>query len=201
MDDFIEINSLISLLTSSENPLSANVFFIKGKNKTYIFDVGSNLRSKELINNIKSKAIIISHFHQDHFKNISEINIDDKNLYLGNYSYKVLGHGTLVDKIIEFNDEINIQIIPLPNSHSKGALALLVDNAFLLVGDALEGSKDGYNVSLLFDEIKLLRELDYTYIIASHDSIIRPKDDVIKYLEDIYSKRVKSVPYISYDLL
>ena len=53
--DIIKVTEYLSLIKYSDNPLSANVFIIKGKEANYIFDVGSN---KEVAKYIFSLSII-----------------------------------------------------------------------------------------------------------------------------------------------
>ena len=161
MDSEIKIiNEYIKYIESSENPLSANVFIIKGINNNYIFDVGSNKYSREYINKIDDRIIIISHFHTDHMENLKFFYNDINNLYIGDYTYKILGYGNVIKDKYEINDGINLKIISIPNSHAKGSLCLLINNEYLLIGDSLDGNRNGLNVSLLYDEIKLLKELD-----------------------------------------
>ena len=202
MDSEIKIiNEYIKYIESSENPLSANVFIIKGINNNYIFDVGSNKYSREYINKIDDRIIIISHFHTDHMENLKFFYNDINNLYIGDYTYKILGYGNVIKDKYEINDGINLKIISIPNSHAKGSLCLIINNEYLLIGDSLDGNRNGLNVSLLYDEIKLLKELDYKYILTSHNDIIYKKEEVIKELEYYYSKKEKNKPYITYDLL
>ena len=202
MDSEIKIiNEYIKYIESSENPLSANVFIIKGINNNYIFDVGSNKYSREYINKIDDRIIIISHFHTDHMENLKFFYNDINNLYIGDYTYKILGYGNVIKDKYEINDGINLKIISIPNSHAKGSLCLLINNEYLLIGDSLDGNRNGLNVSLLYDEIKLLKELDFKYILTSHNDIIYKKEEVIKELEYYYSKKEKNKPYITYDLL
>ncbi len=202
MDSEIKIiNEYIKYIESSENPLSANVFIIRGINNNYIFDVGSNKYSREYINKIDDRIIIISHFHTDHMENLKFFYNDINNLYIGDYTYKILGYGNVIKDKYEINDGINLKIISIPNSHAKGSLCIIINNEYLLIGDSLDGNRNGLNVSLLYDEIKLLKELDFKYILTSHNDIIYKKEEVIKELEYYYSKKEKNKPYITYDLL
>jgi glyoxylase-like metal-dependent hydrolase (beta-lactamase superfamily II) len=194
-----EIKEYIKYIKSSNNPLSSNVFLIKGEKNNYIFDVGANKLSRDIIKDINNKIIIISHFHTDHMENMKYF-INEK-LYIGDYTYKILGYGNVVNDIIEINDGINLKIVHIPNSHAKGSLCLIVNDLYLLIGDSLEGNRYGLNVSLLYDEIKLLKSLNYKHILTSHDDVIYNKDEIIKNLEYYYSKREKNKPYIGYDLL
>ena len=194
-----DLNEYIKYIKASENPLSAKVFIIKGKDNNYIFDVGANKLSRDIIKNIKNKIIIISHFHTDHMENIKYFN--NEKIYIGDYTYKILGYGNVVNDIFEINDGINLKLIHIHNSHAKGSLCLIVNDEYLLIGDSLDGNRNGLNVSLLYDEIKLLKSLNYKYILTSHDDVIYNKDEIVKNLEYYYSKREKNKPYIGYDKL
>lgn len=197
----IRVNEYIFFLESTDNPLSARVYVISGNEYKYIFDVGSNKASRELIDNIKNRRIIISHFHTDHMENLKTFYNDKNNLYIGDYTYKILGYGNVITAPIEINDGINLKIIPIPNSHAKGSLGVIVNNEYLLIGDALDGNRYGFNVTLLNSLIKQLKELEYKYILIGHNSDILMKEEVIKTLEYYYSKREKNKPYIGYNVL
>ena len=197
----IEINEYISYLKSSETPLSARVYVIKGKEFNYIFDVGANKESRELIDKIKNRKIIISHFHTDHMENLKIFYNDINNLYIGDYTYKILGYGNVIKELYEINDGINLKIIPIPNSHAKGSLGLIINDKYLLIGDALDGNRYGLNVTLLNDLIKTLKKYEFQYILIGHEAEILNKKDVIDLLEYYYSKREKNKPYIGYDKL
>ena len=195
------INDYLRYIEAKEAPLSSNVFIIKGNKNTYIYDVGSDRISREEIKKIKNKSIIISHFHKDHMENLNFLSDDEYDLYIGDYIYKILGYGNVIKDRYEINDGIHLIIIYIPNSHAKGSLGLIINNEYLLIGDSLDGNRNGFNVSLLNEEIKLLKELDYKYVLNGHNDERINKEDIIKELEFIYSKRIKNKPYIGYDLL
>lgn len=195
------IESYLEYLPSSENPLSAIVYFIKGDEKTYIFDVGSNELSRKIIDEIQNKAIIISHFHADHMDNMKLLNLVNTDIYLGDYSFKVIGVGTVVKNTIEINDGVNLKIFSVQNSHAKGSLALIINDKYLLIGDTLCGNNKGFNVSLHNSLIKFLKESKYEFVLTSHDENIYTKDEIISLMESIYKRRSKTKPYISYEML
>jgi len=126
---------------------------------------------------------------------------EEYDLYIGDYTYKILGYGNVIRDRYEINDGVNLKIISIPNSHAKGSLGVIINNEYLLIGDSLDGNRNGFNVSLLNEEIKLLKELDYKYILNGHNNEILNKKDVIDELELIYSKRIRNKPYIGYDLI
>ena len=129
-------------------------------------------------------------------------NVEYKNVYQGKYTYKYTHTGIVVERAIYFNDKkTRIDILPFPSSHSKGALAMLVDNRYLFVGDALypktKGSDKMYNVSILNEQIKLLKNLEITHIMLSHRKpFAMKKEVVIMWLLDIYNKRNKNDAFI-----
>lgn len=193
----IKVEDYLIYLEETREPLSADVYFIRGNKYTYIFDVGSNKDSRELIDKIDDKIVIISHFHQDHIGNMRFVKDKVKEVYLGDYTYKILGYGNVIKDIYEINDGINIKIISIPNSHAKGSLCVIINNKYLLIGDALYSNRYGYNVSLLNEQLKLLKKLEFEYVISSHKKKMYSKDNIIHELEYYYSKRSKDKPYIS----
>ena len=190
-----KIEEYLYILESSINPLSSDVYFIFGNNKTYIFDVGSNLDSLNEIKKYHNREIIISHFHQDHIFNLN--NLDDRNnIYVSSYTFKYLNYGRVINELIEINDGVNLKIFEIANSHAKGSLALIVNNKYLLLGDSIGSNIKGYNVSLLNNEIKTLERQNYEYVLLSHKNKIYKKEAVIIFLKNIYNKKEKGNPYI-----
>ncbi len=195
-DRIREINEYISLLPSSEEPLSADVYFIKGKSRIYIVDVGSNDAAFEAVRKIPEKRIILTHFHEDHTDNIRRLDIPEEDLLVGNYTRKYIGRGTEVDLRMMFDDGVKITVVPIPNSHAKGSLCVTVNDEYLMLGDAFYSNVKGYNVSLLSEEIKLLKGLDFRYVLMSHKDKPHEKDEIISILEKVFQSREKDNPYI-----
>ncbi len=202
------ISNRISFLPSSEDPLSADVYVIKGDDRSYVVDVGSCDRAWELVSSLGKRAIIITHFHDDHMKNLRRLEISDEDLYITAQSRKVLATesyrsecgnklGTIVTLPIEIIDGVKILITPIPSSHAKGSLGVVVDDEYLIIGDGYYCSSKGYNVSLLAEQIRCLKDLSFTKVIMSHEEKIYSKDEVIASLEEIYGQRTKDCPYIS----
>ena len=193
----------IDFLPSSENPLSADVYLIRGDEYTYVVDVGSSDGAYALIQEIDKKKVIITHFHDDHMKNLSRLEIAKEDLFIGEHTQKVLRipaynkEGTVVTAPITITDGVSITIWPVPSSHAKGSLGVTVDNEYLLIGDGYYCSSKGYNVSLLHDEIKTLKGMSFTKVIKSHDEKIYDRDEVIAELENIYARNEKGNPYIN----
>ncbi len=174
-----------------------------GENATNIFVCNSATRL--------AKNIVISHFHRDHLLNVQrmcsdEISLDIDALYVGAYTSKTFGEieGVAKNVVMEplaFEDGMQIQILPMPNSHAKGSLALIVDD-YVFLGDATypmvgHGAPDVYNVQILGEQIKLLKSLKPTRFCLSHKrGLVRDKTSVIQFLESVYARRQKNENYI-----
>ena len=174
----------------------------------------THLDTSECIKNATvplKKNIVISHFHRDHLLNVQrmcsgEISLDINVLYVGAYASKTFGEieGVAKNVVMEplaFDDGVQIQILPMPNSHAKGSLALIVDD-YVFLGDATypmvgHGAPDVYNVQILGEQIKLLKSLKPTRFCLSHKrGLVRDKDSVIQFLESVYARRQKNENYI-----
>jgi glyoxylase-like metal-dependent hydrolase (beta-lactamase superfamily II) len=200
------IDEKISFIPCSENPLSADVYLISGDEYTYVVDVGSSDQAFEQLQAIDKKRIIITHFHDDHMKNLRRMEVEDKDLFLTEQTRKVLDapvykelyvkKGTLVTAPITLTDGIKITVIPVPSSHAKGSLGVITDEEYLFLGDSFYSSAKGYNVSLLYDEIRILKEMSFTKVIMSHDEKIYSREEIIGELESYYEKREKNNPFI-----
>ena len=158
-----------------------------------------------------AKNVVISHFHRDHLLNVQrmcggEISLDIDALYVGAYTSKTFGEieGVAKNVVMEplaFDDGVQIQILPMPNSHAKGSLALIVDD-YVFLGDATypmvgHGSPDVYNVQILDQQIKMLKSLNASRFCLSHKrGLVRDKTSVIQFLESVYARRQKNENYI-----
>ena len=102
---------------------------------------------------------------------------------------------------LSFEDGMHIEILPIPNSHAKGSLALVVDDEVFL-GDATypmvgHGTPDVYNVQILEQQIKMLKTLEPSRFCLSHKrGLVRDKDSVIQFLESVLARRQKNENYI-----
>jgi len=174
----------------------------------------THLDTSECIKNATlplKKNIVISHFHRDHLLNVQrmcggEISLDIDALYVGAYTSKTFGEieGVAKNVVMEplaFDDGVRIQILPMPNSHAKGSLALIVDD-YVFLGDATypmvgHGAPDVYNVQILGEQIKLLKTLSASRFCLSHKrGLVRDKTSVILFLESVYARRQKNENYI-----
>jgi glyoxylase-like metal-dependent hydrolase (beta-lactamase superfamily II) len=217
-------------LQVSYEPLSADVVAVRGDSAWWIFDVGACDEAVQFINELPhilvddaanlakrdngvrlAKNVVISHFHRDHLLNVQrmcggEISLDINALYVGAYTSKTFGEieGIAKNVVMEplaFDDGVQIQILPMPNSHAKGSLALIVDD-YVFLGDATypmvgHGAPDVYNVQILGEQIKLLKSLKPTRFCLSHKrGLVRDKTSVIQFLESVYARRQKNENYI-----
>ncbi|MDO4740319.1 MAG: MBL fold metallo-hydrolase, partial [Eubacteriales bacterium] len=148
------ISDKIKYLTATDNPLSADVYFIEGDNYCYIYDVGSDENSLYHIRQTaKEKVVILSHHHKDHTGNIDRIDI--RNLYVGKKTYEMIGRGTIVEDTFIINDGIKIEVIPCPSPHTEGSLVVNVNNEYTLIAD-LYFSRPPFDVSKATEMIEML---------------------------------------------
>lgn len=215
--NIIDITERISYIPACEKPLSSDIGIIRGDRQLYLFDVGSTLEDLNYLHSLdKPPVIIISHFHADHTWWLTEHHEGDpdvspedhistcyerpqySDLYVGPLSYKHTGDGTIVRERITLNDGIKLDIIPIPSSHCKGSLALMIDDSYLFLGDSTYSCKSGYNVGLLQAQIKLLESLPAETVFLSHDRhFSRPKSVVLRQLKSYYARRTPGDVFIS----
>lgn len=197
-----KISDKISYIKASKEPLSSDVVIIKGENYTYLFDVGSNEEACDYINSITGeKCVILSHFHRDHTYNMDRITYSKA--YGGVNTKKYFPQVIPVSEKVYIKDGVDLCIFPFPSSHAKGSVGIVVDNKYIIVGDAIYPAyKDGrakYNVSLLNEEIKTLKSIEAEYILTSHrEKFVNMKDTMVEYLSRIYGERTPGNPYIDW---
>jgi len=200
MNGLKKINEKISYLPACEEPLSADVFVISGREFTWIYDVGNCPQALEVIQSLEGPVkVVLSHFHSDHTGNLEKAGLSD--VYAGANTLKYTKIGIPVTEDIYIDDGVKIHLFPLPSSHAKGSVGLEVDETYTFLGDGIyPQDKNGdavYNVQMLHDEIETLKALKSTYLLISHRSNpIYPKALIIKKLESTYEKRAKNQPYI-----
>lgn len=188
------INERISYIEATEEPLSADIGIIRCGDTEWLYDVGNDERSLAGLDG--QYNVVLSHFHQDHTGSLDKIRVGE--LYVSGANFRHTGWGTVVNGELTIGD---LRIFRIPSSHTKGCLGLEIGNEYAFVGDALYcKAKDGhyaYNAQLLKDEIEVLKELKASKLLVSHfKGLVRPKDEVIAELEQIYSKREKNNPDI-----
>lgn len=185
------------VLKGGENPLSCDVALIDTDNYLYVCEAGNKEEIVTKLNEInKEKIIIISHFHLDHIANLNKLNYSK--LYVGDNTYRYTQAGQIVSEDIYID---NLHLFKIPCCHAKGSIGLEYDE-YAFIGDALAPTnKNGeyvYNAQLLKQEIDTFKKLKANYFVSSHNmEEYKTKDEVINYLESIYSRREKSNSYIS----
>lgn len=222
-----KINEYISYIPATEIPISSDVGIIYGKNCTYVFDVGSIPESLDFLHSLNGNVkIVISHFHADHTwwltrhkpgeegmlpgdtLSLTYEPVKYEKLYIGKGTERYLPDGEIIREPYIIWDEITdregkplkLEILPMPSSHSKGSLALVVNDEYIFMGDSTycryipkrEGVEDHveYNVQKLKEQIELLKSIKAEKCLISHEKrIMRPKKVVIRQLESIYARR------------
>lgn len=160
------ITGRIKYLPATDDPLSADVYFIEGDKRCYIYDVGNCDTSLQLINQTdKEKVIILSHYHRDHTGNVERICYD--NLYVGRKTYEIVGKGTVVEDMLTINDGVKIEIISCVSPHTEGSLIVNVDNQYTLIAD-LYFTRPPFNRERAMGMMEILKKIDTKYFVVSH---------------------------------
>lgn len=178
----------IKYLPATDNPLSADVYFIEGDQCCYIFDVGNNDNALHHINQInKEKTIILSHYHKDHIGNIERINYHD--LYVGKKTYETIGKGKIVENAITINDGVKIEIIHCTSPHTDGSLIININNEYTLIAD-LYFTRPPFNKEKAMKMIRFLKNIDTKYFVISHqeDAKVISKEKLILALKEYFNQ-------------
>lgn len=189
------------VIPASDDPLSAEVFVIKGNDYLYLFDCGNGESALKAINSFtQKKRIIVSHFHADHFGNRDKINAE---YLISRFDRKYLRCDTyeIIEDKKEIIDGVDLLITAVPSTHAKGSLILTLNHTYTFLGDSAYGARVNgkvvYNAQLLEQQIRVLKGLPTVYFINSHSSgEPREKAAVIDELEKIYKLRKKNNPFI-----
>ena len=216
----IRINDRISYIPACEKPISGDVGIVHGDEFTYVYDTGSIPETLETLQKLEGKCdIVISHFHGDHTwwltshrRGDEGVAPDDtlsltyerpgyRNLYVGSLTQKYIPEGIKIEEPLIINDGVKLEIFPLPNSHCKGSLAMMVDDEYMFIGDSsycmMKDGKALYNSQQLKALIDLLKEKPASRMLISHDKkFVRNKAVLIRQLESIYEHRTPDSPYI-----
>lgn len=105
--NIIRINNLISYISPTENPLSANVVMIQGKEALWLYDVGNHPDIPQVIEQFRDGRnvnVILSHFHEDHTGSLPDIACDE--IYQGKYTYRHTGKVWLYRRTYIFRTEM-----------------------------------------------------------------------------------------------
>ena len=177
----------IKYLPATNDPLSADVYFIEGDKCCYIYDVGNNEDSRHHINQVnKEKIVVLSHYHKDHTGNTEFINYD--HLYVGGKTFDTIGKGEIVEDRIVINDGVKLEIIPCVSPHTDGSLIVNVDNEYTLIAD-LYFTRPPFDKDNALQMIESLKRIDTRYFVVSHqeDDKIVSKEDLIAELSDYFN--------------
>ena len=181
------IGRRIRYLPASNDPLSADVYFIEGDKACYIYDVGNNEEALRCINQInKEKMIILSHYHRDHVGNAD--NLDFCGLYAGKKTYETIGKGTVLENRIVIDDGVKLEIMPCPSPHTDGSLIVNVDKEYTLIAD-LYFTRPPFEMENAMQMLEALKKIETKYFVVSHqeDDKIIPKERLIAELSDYFN--------------
>ena len=182
------IGEKIKYLPATNNPLSADVYFVDGDKYCYIYDVGNNEYSLSQINQVeKEKVIILSHHHKDHTGNIESINY--RNLYAGKFTYETIGKGIIVEDKFTINDGVKIEVIHCISPHTEGSLIVNIDNEYTLIAD-LFFTRPPFDKKKARKMIESLKNIDTKFFVISHqeEAKIITKKGLIEELLDYFNQ-------------
>lgn len=184
----IMIAENIRYIPATNDPLSADVYFIEGDSHCYIYDVGNNEDSLRHINGVpKDKTIILSHYHKDHTGNIDRT--DYQTLYVGKKTYETISKGSIIEDVLTIHDGVKIEIIHCTSPHTEGSLIINVDNTYTFIAD-LYFTRPPFESEKAMKMIQSLRNIDTKFFVVSHqeNTNIIPKDDLIAELSDYFNQ-------------
>ena len=215
-----EISERVSYIPACDKPLSSDIGIVRGDSRIYLFDVGSTLQDLNYLYSLPDdKVIVISHFHGDHTwwlgthrPGDSELGAEDNispcyerpkysRLFVSKQTAKYSNGGEIVTEPVIIEDGVKIEIAPMPSSHSKGTLVLIVDDELIFLADAAYSAKDSngafYNAQLLQEEIAFLESIPASKVFLSHEKRpVRPKEVILRQLRMVLEKWDKKGPQI-----
>jgi len=173
------IGKRIEYMPATNSPLSADVFCIEGDKYCYVYDVGSDERSLQYINQLsKEKIVVLSHYHKDHTGNIADVHC--RNLYVGKKTYEAIGKGIIVEDKLTINDGVKIDVIHCVSPHTDGSLIVTIDNEYTLIAD-LYFTRPPFDKEKAMKMIEALNQIDTKYFVISHqeEEKVIPKNKLI----------------------
>ncbi len=215
-----EISERVSYIPACDKPLSSDIGIVRGDSRIYLFDVGSTLQDLNYLYSLPDdKVIVISHSHGDHTwwlgthrPGDSELGAEDNispcyerpkysRLFVSKQTAKYTNGGEIVTEPVIIEDGVRIEIAPMPSSHSKGTLVLIVDDELIFLADAAYSAKDSngafYNAQLLQEEIAFLESIPASKVFLSHEKRpVRPKEVILRQLRMVLEKWDKKGPQI-----
>lgn len=169
------LGDFIRYIPVADQPLSAEVYFIRGKQGIYLYDVGNNRESLACIRSLPHPPVaILSHHHTDHTGNLSELKFAQ--IYVGAYTQERLNLGTVVTEAL--NLEEGLTVIPCPSVHTPGSLILDVYGQYCLIGD-LFFHRGAVAMETAQQMLETLARVDTQYFVISHGAA-----------DSVYSKEV-----------
>lgn len=168
----------LSCLPASDDPLSADVFVIRGERRDYVFDVGNCEEALAVLRALpREKAAILSHFHPDHTGNIGRL--EWAAVYAGGLTQKKIGRGQVVQDTEIIRDGVEIVIRHVASPHAKGSLIATINGEYTLLGDLWYHRPD-YDREAARQMLLTLRTIDTRYFVASHQAQnVREKDALL----------------------
>lgn len=180
------IPEYIKHLPATDEPLSADVYIVSGRENDYIFDVGNNAEALEFIAQAAGNGVVIlSHPHNDHVGNIEKLAY--RALYVGDKTREKLGGGTVVEDALTIGDGVTLEIRHCPSPHTDGSLILTVNGEYTLLAD-LYFTKPDYDRKKAHQMLDALKELETKYFVVSHQkaACVFEKAALIEELEDYF---------------
>lgn len=155
----IPIADGLSYWKASREPLSADIAVWKGREYTWLFDVGNGPEALVCLQSLPGpKRAVLSHFHQDHTGNWRDVAFET--LYQGAYTFRHTGTGEVIRGSAQLEDGAAIRLFEIPSSHAKGCLGMEINGTYALLGDAVYCTnvrgRPAYNATLLQDTIRTL---------------------------------------------
>ena len=191
------LSAQVAHLPATEAPLSADVGLVRTDGMLWIYDVGAAPAAAAEVNALLGKkTVVLSHFHPDHIGNLEQVEYEA--FYGGTFTCKKTGGGIVVSRELFLPE--GVHLFPLPSVHAKGCIGMeYAGYAFL--GDALyPAAKAGqavYNVSLLAQQLQVLKGLRAEWFLVSHSRpFAHKRDEVLARLEALYAKRVPGQTYL-----
>lgn len=187
----------IGYLPATEEPLSADVGLVQTGERTWIYDVGAAPAAAAAVNALPGrKTVVLSHFHPDHMGNLERVNHEA--FYGGAFTCKKAGGGIEVSRELFLPE--GVHLFPLPSVHAKGCIGMEYDG-YAFLGDALypavRAGQAVYNVSLLAQQLRVLKGLRAEWFLVSHSRpFAHKRDEVLERLEALYAKRVPGQTYL-----
>ena len=167
MRDLISITPFLSCYPPDTEPLSADVFVIRGESGLYLFDTGCGERTRAFLDSLpRPRAVILSHFHADHAGN-ADLPADE--LIVSGHTRQRLGIGATLQSERVIEDGVSIRIRRCPSVHEKGCLVVSLNGYCTLMGD-LWHPRLPLNRSVAIEMLNELRAIDTPYFIGSHES-------------------------------